>query len=342
MTDELLHIDGSRGEGGGQIVRTALSLSCITGTPVRIDNIRAGRSTPGLRPQHVTAIRAAAAVCNAAVEGDTVTSRSFTFWPGDPPQAGEYDFGVGTAGSAPLVVQTVLLPLALAGGDSSLRVHGGTHVPNSPPGHYLRDVYVPVLLSMGLDIELYIEATGWLPEGGGTISAYVKGDAQPHALTMHARGRPERVFGTAVGCNLPSHIPQRMANRATNLLGGVEVPLDIRAVRTRSVSTGAGIFLAAEYASGRGGFGALGRKGLPSEAVAEKAVTALLNFHDSGAAVDLHLADQLVLPLALAEGTSVFSAHKLTRHLWTNISVVKAFIDRPITVDDKRRTVTIA
>jgi RNA 3'-terminal phosphate cyclase len=139
------------------------------------------------------------------------------------------------------------------------RVHGGTHVPFSPSGHYLRDVTMPMLLSLGAHIEIYMEMYGWVPEGGGTISAYTAGPARLTGLDRHQRGPIERVIGTAVGCNLPSHIPQRIANRTTNLLGvALEVPLDIRPVRTRSISTGAGLFLAVEYTNGRGGFGILG------------------------------------------------------------------------------------
>jgi RNA 3'-terminal phosphate cyclase (ATP) len=335
---DVLVIDGSWGEGGGQIVRTAITLSCVTGIPIQITNIRAGRKPPGLRHQHVTAIQAAAQICQAATDGVAVGSLAITFEPGGPVRAGDYEWSVGTAGAVTLVLQTVLVPLTLAEGPSTVRVHGGTHVPNSPSGHYLRDVYMPVLLSLGFEMEIYMDTYGWVPEGGGSISALVAGNAQPVAVDMRERGRIERVFGTAVGCNLPSHIPQRMANRAMNLLEPLEAPLDIRPLRTRSISTGAGIFLAAEYTNGRGGFGTLGRKGMPSEAVAERAITDLLDFHDSRAAVDMYLADQLVIPLALAEGTSVFSAQAITPHLRTNLDVVCAFIDRPVEIDEQRRT----
>jgi RNA 3'-terminal phosphate cyclase (ATP) len=337
----VLTLDGSQGEGGGQIVRTALTLSTITGTAIRIKNIRGGRSPHGLRAQHVTAIRAAADICGAAVSGADVGSGEITFEPGGPGRAGDYEWAVGTAGSVTLVLQTVLLPLVLAEGTSTVKVHGGTHVPSSPSGHYLRDVYMPVLLSLGANVEIYMDTYGWMPEGGGTISAYVQGRARLSGLDMRQRGPVERVIGTAVGCNLPSHIPQRMANRAVNLLGvSLQVPLDIRPVRTRSISTGAGLFLAAEYTNGRGGFGMLGRKGMPSEVVAEKAITALLDFDASGAAVDRHLADQLVVPLALAEGESIVSTDAITPHLLTNTAVVRAFLDRPIEVDEQARTVT--
>lgn len=336
----LIVLDGSQGEGGGQIVRTALTLSCITGRPFRVEHIRAGRASPGLRPQHVTAVHAAAEICAAQTDGVEVGSQTITFAPGGPVVPDQYEWSVGTAGSASLVAQTMLLPLALAAGESMVQIHGGTHVPYSPSGHYIRDVYGPALLSLGLDLEVFMDAYGWMPQGGGTLSIHLRGGSTVTACDWRSRGRLERILGIAVGCNLPSHIPQRIANRATNLLTLLDIPLDIRPCRTRSISTGAGIFLAVEYTNGRGGVGVLGRRGMPSEVVAEQAVTELLSFHDSGAAVDRHLADQIVVPLALANGFSAFSTETITAHLLTNIAVVRAFIDRPIRVDQESRTVT--
>jgi RNA 3'-terminal phosphate cyclase (ATP) len=338
----VIFLDGSQGEGGGQIVRTAIALSTLTGTPVRIENIRGGRERTGLRPQHVAAIQAAAQVCGAETEGVSAGSTAIGFAPGGPPQPGHYDWAVGTAGSVPLVIQTVLLPLVLADGPSEFRVQGGTHVPYSPSGHYLRDVYMPSLLSLGAGLEIYLDALGWMPQGGGAMRVYVDGGAHLHGIDLQQRGPIERIIGTAVGCNLPSHIPQRMANRAINLLGMIDAPLDIRPCRTKSLSTGAGIFLATEYTNGRAGFGTIGRRGMPSEAVAEQAVTDLLEFHDGEAAIDAYLADQLVLPLALADGESIFSTPQITSHLRTNIDVVRAFIERPIEIDERRRTVRFA
>lgn len=337
----MITLDGSYGEGGGQIVRTAITLSTITAIPVLIENIRAGRNTPGLRPQHITAILAAADICEAAVEGVEVGSQAIVFEPHTPPQPGEYEWAVGTAGATTLVLQTVLLPLTLAQGKSRVTIHGGTHVPHSPSGHYVRDVFLPVLLDMGARCELYMDCYGFNPEGGGTIEANFNGGSPLQGVDKRERGRIERVFGTAVGCNLPSHIPQRIANRAINLLGEFDAPVDIRPQRTRSVSTGAGIFLAAEYSNGRGGVGILGRRGMPSEAVAEKAITSLLGFHDSNTAADRHLADQLVLPLALAEGSSALTVETITPHLLTVIHTVQAFLDRRIELDEDQHVLTV-
>lgn len=337
----MLYLDGSQGEGGGQIVRTALTLSAITGVPVRIEHIRAGRQTPGLRAQHVTAIEAAAAICAAHTEGAEVGAQAITFAPGGPARPGRYEWAVGTAGAATLVLQTVLLPLALTDGPSQVRVHGGTHVPLSPSAHYLRDVYIPFLWGLGAEITLTIEAYGWMPEGGGALFADIVGGAQLHGVDMRQRGPLERILGTAVGCNLPAHIPQRMANRAINLLAGLDALVDIRPQRVTGLSTGAGVFLAVEYANGRGGCGVLGRKGMPSEVVAQKAVAELLAFDRSGAAVDAHLADQIVVPLALADGPSWYTTPTITSHLATNIAVVRAFLARALSVDERTGLVTI-
>ncbi len=339
----MIVLDGSQGEGGGQIVRSAVTLSCITGAAVRIEKVRAGRKTRGLRPQHVAAVRAAAELCKAAIDGVEVGSEALTFQPRAAPRSGSYEWAVGTAGSAALVLQTVLLPLALAEGRSTLRIHGGTHVPHSPSAHYVRDVYAPMLAKLGADVEVSIHAYGWAPQGGGTLVAHTAGGARLRGVEMRTRGRLERVFGTAVGCNLPAHIPQRMVNRARNLLGAAlpGTPLELHPQRVRGASVGAGIFLAAAYTNGRGGAGALGKRGMPSEVVAERAVRALLAFHRSEAAVDRHLADQLVVPLALAEGPSALRAEAITAHCRTQLAVVRAFLPRRIHLDESTQTITI-
>ena len=339
----MIVLDGGAGEGGGQIVRSAVTLSAITQLPVRIVNIRAGRSPSGLRPQHVTAIQAVAQICGAELEGVAVGAHTITFVPGHSPRPGSYRYSVGTAGSASLVFQTVVLPLALADGPSEVLIDGGTHVSGSPSGHYLRDVYAPALLDIGVDVQAAVERLGWMPEGGGRWVAYIAGNSHPRAIEWIKRGPLERVSGVAAVSNLPAHIPQRMTNRALNLLGMMEDALvDIRPVRARGESTGAGSFLAAEYRSGRGGVGILGKRGMPSEAVAEYAIDELHAFMDSQAAVDAHLADQIVIPLALAQGASEVTLQQVTPHLRTNVEVVRAFLERDITIDERKRLLRIS
>lgn len=330
----LVVIDGSRGEGGGQILRTSLTLAVLTGRPTRIERIRAARGRPGLRPQHLTAVRAAAAICRGELEGDEIASQTVTIKPGGRVEPGEYIFDVakaaegGSAGSVGLVLQTVLLPLALADGASDLILQGGTHVAWAPSASYLEHVFLPTVARMGIHAEVEVAQWGFYPVGGGVVQVHVpgRGDAlRPIALTR--QGQIERIWGIAAVTNLPSHIPQRMANRARNVLAeeGLEARVEPR--RLRGSGPGAGIFLFVEYGRVVAGFTAYGRKGLPAERVAEAACEDLLTHHRTGAPVDPHLADQLVVPTALADGESHLVTSEITPHLLTNISVVQEFLN---------------
>ena len=348
MTDfgrlgDVLTIDGSHGEGGGQILRTALALAAITGRAIRFEKVRAGRKNPGLAAQHLTGVRAIAAICDAHVSGDELGSQSLTFAPGGPPQAGDYVFDVaearegGSAGATTLVLHSILLPLAVSDGDSTVTIRGGTHVAWSPPFDYARDVWLPALSQMGVSATSELEQWGWYPVGQGEIRVTVNrlsGDLTP--LTRVERGPLSRVWGRAVAANLPSHIPQRMATRANSLLKGAGVEGRVEPLRVRAACPGAGIFLTAEYEGIRAGFSALGAKGKPSEVVAEEAVAALLAHRDSGAALDQYLADQMVLPLALAAGASSFTAERISRHLTTSAWVVEQFDLARISIEGRR------
>ncbi len=333
MPDKLL-IDGSYGEGGGQILRSALALAVITGRAIQIEKIRAGRKNPGLAAQHLTGVRAVAAVCDAQVTGDALGSQTLTFVPGAAPQASYYVFDVaearegGSAGATTLVLQTILLPLALAEGDSTVVIRGGTHVAWSPPFDYAQDVWLPTLARMGVEARLELVKWGWYPVGQGEIQATVKGlgtGLKLSSLRLIERGALRQVRGRAVAANLPSHIPQRMATRARSLLVEAGVKARIEPLRVRAACAGAGIFLTAEYEHVHAGFSVLGTKGKPSEAVAEEAIAALLAHRDTGAALDEHLADQLALPLALAGGVSSFTVERVSRHLTTSAWVVEQF-----------------
>jgi len=280
-------IDGAHGEGGGQILRTAVSLFAITGRPLRVERIRALRRNPGLAAQHLTAVRAAAALCAAQLSGDTLGSTCLDFAPQAPVASGNYVFDVslaregGSAGAVMMVLQTVLLPLAFAEGDSEVALHGGTHMAWSPPFDYVRDVWLPVLSRLGVE--------------------------------------------ASVAANLPAHIPQRMADRARSFLAVLGAGLLIEPLRVRAACPGAGIFLTAEYADLNCGFSAIGAVGKPSEQVAEEAAGALLDHHASGAALDRHLGDQILLPLCFSRGPSRFSVQEITRHLETNAWVIELF-----------------
>jgi RNA 3'-terminal phosphate cyclase (ATP) len=336
-------IDGAYGEGGGQILRTSLSLAVLTEQPVRIERIRAGRRQPGLRPQHLTAVRAAAKLCDAQLEGDALGSQTVTLFPGGPVRPGEFVFDVadaaegGSAGSVGLVLQTVLLPLALADGASSLTVLGGTHVAWAPSASYVEHVFLPTVAGMGVHAEIDLGRWGFYPVGGGAVQVVVPGRAGAlKPLTMTERGGVERIWGIATVTNLPSHIPQRMANRAENVLAEQGLQARVEPRRLRGAGPGAGIFLLAEHEHAVAGFTAYGRKGLPAERVAEAACQDLLQHHHSGAPIDPHLADQLVLPMALAEGESRLVTSAVTQHLLTNVWAVRQFLGCSVRVEGQR------
>ncbi len=345
----MINIDGSWGEGGGQILRTCLSLATITGKPVRIDRIRANRKKPGLAAQHLTSVRAAATLCQAEVRGDTLGSMTLEFRPTRPPQAGQYSFDVtqaregGSAGAVTLILQTILLPLALANGNSKVMLKGGTHVAWSPPVTYIEEVYLPTLKQLGVQAEVKLNAWGWYPRGGGEVELWVTGSQQPlTGLQLLERGAIKQVRGLAVVTELPSHIPQRMANRAANLLQQAHLPTQIQPVRGRGIAPGAGIFLTAEYEHSRAGFSALGSRGIPAERVAETAVQELLDFHAQAVPVDPFLGDQLLLPLALSSETSQYRVADISKHLTTNAWVIEQFELANITIEEDNQLVWVA
>lgn len=328
----MLTIDGSSGEGGGQILRTSLALAAATGRAVRVANVRAGRPRPGLAAQHLTAARAAAAVCDGALEGDELGSTELVLRPGGPARAGDWRFDValaregGSAGAATLVLQTVLVPLATAPGASRVLVRGGTHVPFAPPLDHLRDVWLGFLERAGCAPRIEERRTGWHPAGGGELRVELAGPADFAPLEARERGALLAVRGRALAAELPAHVPQRIADRARSLLAaaGVEAAR-IEPSRVRADSPGAGLFLCAEYEGARAGFSALGRPRKSSERVAEEAVAALLAHRDTGALLDLHAGDQALLPLALASEPSEYTVERITRHLTTNARLFEAF-----------------
>ena len=343
----MIHIDGSYGEGGGQVLRTSLSLAAITGQAIRINKIRAGRQKPGLAAQHLTAVRAAATICNAKVTGDQLGSTSLEFIPGSATSSGEYTFDVSdalggrSAGALTLVLQTILLPLALADGKSEVILRGGTHVAFSPSFTYIEQVYLPILKRMGVQAEVKLRAWGWYPQGGGKVRLSVTGGNTLSGINLMEPGELKQVRGLAVVTELPSHIPQRMASRAENLLNQANLKVNVQPLRERGVAPGAGIFLTAEYENSLAGFGALGRVGLPADKVAEMACQELIEFHDTGAAVDVHLADQLLLPAALASEGSQYRVADLTMHLTTNAWVIQQFGIAQINIDEFEQTVVV-
>ena len=339
---DVLTLDGSYGEGGGQILRTALSLSAVTMRPFCLTNIRLGRRNPGILPQHLSAVRAAATISGATVSGDRLGSTELCFTPSHPPKAGSYVFDVaetaerGSAGSVSLILQTLLVPLALSDRGSTLLLRGGTHVEWSPSYDYLANAYFPALRRIGFRIDAELRRWGWYPVGNGEICCEIgidRGAARLNPIQVLDRGPLRQVTGTAIAANLPAHIPQRMADRARVSLEGLGVPVNILPQRITAACPGAGIFLVAGYENMPASFSAYGRLGKPSEAVADEAVAALRDHHSSNGAVELHLADQLLLPLSLSAGISTFTTPRPTGHLITNAWNIGQFAVADISVE---------
>ncbi len=340
----MLIIDGSYGEGGGQVLRTSLALSAITSQAVRIEKIRAGRHKPGLRPQHLTGVRAAAKVCDAETEGAKLDSQTLTFVPRSPTRAGTYTFDVaqvakgGSAGSVSLILQAVLLPLALAGGTSQLTLRGGTHVAWSPPFDYLKRIYLPTLARVGVEAKVNIRKWGWYPIGGGEVGATVQGagtESHLAGLDLRERGGLLRVRGVSASSNLPKHIRTRQEGAALQVLRSNGVNARIEVVDAPAKGQGTVVFLWSECENAIAGFTSLGERGKPAERVAQEAAHGLLEFLEGDAALDRYLADQMVLPLALADGPSQITTEAVTQHLLTSAWVVNQFLPDCVRVEGK-------
>ena len=321
-----IQIDGSYGEGGGQIIRTSLSLSVLTGTPVEVSNVRANRTKPGLQPQHLTAVRAAAALCDARLMGDAVGSTRFTFAPQAPPRPDRYRFDIGTAGATTLVLQTALVPLAHAPEGSHLTVTGGTHNPHAPTVEYLEAIYLPVLRRAGLHATLRYLNAGYYPKGGGQVEADVIGATPVQPLDLTERGKLTRLKAYVVTSSLPGHVAERGVAALEKALKGVGRKAQVEVRDKPSPGIGAAVLLAAECENGRAGFVGLGERGKPMERVAEEPCEAFMDWWKSGAACDEHLADQLVLPLSLAAGESCWTTPCISEHLRTVLWVAQQFL----------------
>lgn len=315
---ETLELDGSHGEGGGQILRTALSLSMITGTPFRIERIRAGRKKPGLLRQHLTAVKAATEICGAEVSDAEPGSQTLHFKPGKI-RGGDYRFAIGTAGSCTLVLQTLLPALWFAERESTLLVSGGTHNPAAPPADFLIRSWLPLLRTMGVDMDIELLRHGFYPAGGGEIRARVAPLAEWRPLHLEERGALLSTRAIGVVAGVPGDVAKREVERTSAQLG----PLD-EEIRMLPAREGPGNVLLIElaYQAVCEIVSAYGERGRPAVAVADSAAREARHYRDSGAAVGEHLADQLLLPLALA-GQGSFTTHVLSPHLHTNLEVSK-------------------
>jgi RNA 3'-terminal phosphate cyclase (ATP) len=331
MSTPIIEIDGSFGEGGGQILRTSLALALLTGKPFHLRNLRARRQKPGLQPQHLMSVRAAAEVGQAKLRGAALGSCDLTFEPGEV-RPGKYTFDIRTAGATGLVLHTVYLPLALRGGEpSEVTLIGGTHVSTSPSFHFLDGTWRPYLAAMGLRVGLRMQRPGFYPRGGGVVEAFLQPCPGLRGLTLLERGAVQ-VTGVSAVAGLDVGIARRQARRATHRLSqeGLEVRID-----EEHWPGGPGSVLALELdtAPAPTVFVALGARGKPAEAVADEAVDQVSAYLAAGAPVDVHSADQIVLPLALAEGPSAYRAAAISLHLTTNVAVIGLFVEREITCE---------
>lgn len=324
----MITIDGAQGEGGGHILRTALALSAIRGMPIEIRAIRARREKPGLQAQHLTAVSALREICGAEVECAALGSQQLRFAPGGI-RPGEYRFDVGTAGSTALVLQAILLPLAIAPGPSRVTLTGGTHVPWSPPADYVQEVLCPALAAMGIRARLEVRGWGFYPKGGGRIVLEVEGGAMLRPVSLLPKGGILRVRGISAVANLPRRIAERQRDRALFRLEEAGQRADIAVVDATASGAGSFLMLVADSGGVPAGFSALGERGKPAERVADEAVDELLDFLKAEAGCDPHLADQLVLPMALAHGTSRFTTPRITGHLLSAMHITGRVLGCP-------------
>lgn len=331
-TQSLLSIDGSLGEGGGQVLRTSLALALITGRPFTLTNIRSRRSKPGLMAQHLKAVEAAAEIGKARVEGAVLGSQSLVFEPVGL-SSGDFHFDIGTAGSTSLVLQTILPPLSFASARSTITLIGGTHVSWSPCFHFLEMHWLHYVRKIGFDIRLQLEAAGFYPRGGGHVVASVQPVSRLSPLCLTSRGALKKIRGVSAVANLNDSIAERQRVQAIRRLKDVSGAIEISTLRLPSPSRGSLLLLLAEFENSQCCFYGLGALGKPAERVADEAADELLGFLATDGVIDPYLADQLVLPLALATGVSEIRTSQVTQHLTTNAEIVKMFLPVSIEID---------
>jgi RNA 3'-terminal phosphate cyclase (ATP) len=325
----MIELDGSTGEGGGQILRSSLALAVCTGQPIRIDHIRARRSKPGLMRQHLTCVQAAAAICNATVEGGELGSQTLVFEPGKV-RAGDYVFNVGTAGSCTLVLQTVLPPLMMADRASRISLSGGTHNPMAPPFHFLERSFAPLLRRLGVGLDLELRRHGFYPAGGGEVSAVIHPAANGMTpCDVVGRGELLDAYAECLAPALPRAVAARELAEVGRLLGWRSEQLHTPVVR-QNEGPGNALMATLGYEHVSEVFTCFGEKGVSAEQVAKSLAREVRAFQETTGALGPHLADQWMLPLALAVsthgGSASFTCSELTEHATTNTAVIEKFL----------------
>ncbi|HVG38964.1 MAG TPA: RNA 3'-terminal phosphate cyclase [Pyrinomonadaceae bacterium] len=325
----MLTIDGSFGEGGGQIIRSSLALSLVTGKPFRVERVRANRDKPGLKQQHLTAVKAAAEVSGAVVEGAAVGAREFAFSPGVV-TPGDYVFRIGTAGSTTLVLQTILPPLMIAPGPSTIRIEGGTHNPHAPPFDFLEKTFLPLVNQIGPKVTIELEHYGFYPPGGGALNVLIEPAAAFRQLDLLERGATRPPRARALVVNLPPGIAERELAVIKERTGWGDEQLIVE-TSNNAISPGNIVMIEIESEHLTEVVSRIGERGVRAEIVAEKALDEAWKYLDATAPVGEHLADQLLIPLALGAGGS-FVTGPLSLHTTTNIEIVKMFLGTEIAV----------
>jgi len=323
-------IDGSQGEGGGQILRSTLALSMCTGTPVRIENIRAGRKKTGLLRQHLACVRASKRISNAKVIGDELGSSVVEFRPGAI-QAGTYDFAIGSAGSTSLLFQTVLPALLMADSQSIVSFSGGTHNDLAPSFDFIKHCFIPALKTINLDIDAKLHSYGFMPNGGGKWTATIKPINGMGALDMISVGKFESKRAIVTQSGVSKSVAERELARIKHKLQWADADLHINQVE----SIGPGNIVSLRVSDGNvcEVIDAVGSKKLSAERVAGRAAAAMKRYLGSGAAVGEYLCDQLLLPLALGNGGR-FTSLTPSLHTQTNIDTIKSFLECEIIVTE--------
>ena len=335
--NEVIHIDGSLGEGGGQVLRTSLALSMITGKRVEFKNIRAGRAKPGLMRQHLACVRAAQKVCGAGVKGDELKSLQLSFQPGKI-KSGDYHFSVGSAGSASLVLQTVLPALMLAEGFSSLELEGGTHNPMAPPFDFLEKAFLPQLKKMGVEVDVDLLTWGFFPAGGGHMKVKIYPVEKLKSLSLMERGE-------LISRKAEAWVSSILLSIAESEVKVLSEKLEWDEIFAKKVNEPKGpgniIMALQEYENVTEFTSSFGERGLKAARVADRLVREVRKYQLSEAPVGEYLADQLLLPMALS-GKGEFLCTELSSHSRTNMEVIQKFIDVSFSVEERASGVYIA
>lgn len=324
----MLTIDGSQGKGGGQILRSSLALAAITGTPVRIERIRARRPRPGLQRQHLMALQAAARACDGRLEGAELGSGEVCFAP-QAPRAGAYHFDIGSAGSTTLVLQTILPILLCADAPSTVRIRGGTHNSMAPPVEFLQESLLPLLRRIGVSATIELERHGFHPAGGGAIRAVIQPWRTRSPLALIGRGMPIGRHAEVLVANLPAHIANREALALAHGLRWSDQEVEAREVHADG--PGNAIVARLRHAEITAVCTAFGELRKPAEQVAQDCIRQVRRYTGSDAPVCEHLADQLLLPLAIGAG-GCFRTLKPSNHTLTNAAVLERFLGPVIAI----------